>query len=51
MPYRSKWTPEDKIRIVMESLDTSISMSELCAEVQPDSGHVLPVEGEVRRGR
>jgi transposase len=30
MPYRSKWTPEDKIRIVMESLDTNISMSELC---------------------
>ncbi len=51
MPYRSKWTPEDKIRIVMESLDTSISLSEAVPEVQPDSGHVLPVEGEVRRGR
>ena len=30
MPYRSRWTPEDKIRIVLESLNTNISMSELC---------------------
>jgi transposase len=30
MPCRSKWSPEDKIRIVLESLNTNISMSELC---------------------
>jgi transposase-like protein len=30
MPYKSRWTPEDKIRIVLESLNTNISMSELC---------------------
>jgi transposase-like protein len=26
----SRWTPEDKIRIVLESLTTSISIAELC---------------------
>lgn len=30
MVYQSKWKPEDKVRIVMESLNTSVSMSELC---------------------
>lgn len=30
MVYQSKWKPEDKIRIVMESINTSISTSELC---------------------
>ena len=30
MVYRSKWKPEDKICIVMESINTSISISELC---------------------
>ena len=30
MVYQSKWKPEDKIRIVMESINTSISISELC---------------------
>jgi transposase len=30
LPYRSRWTPEEKIRIVLESLNTNISMSELC---------------------
>ena len=30
MVYQSRWKPEDKIRIVMESINTSISMSELC---------------------
>ncbi len=30
MPRKSRWTPEDKIRIVLESLNTKISMSELC---------------------
>jgi transposase-like protein len=30
MVYQSKWKAEDKIRIVMESINTSISISELC---------------------
>jgi transposase len=30
MTHRSRWAPEDKIRIVMESLSTSITMAELC---------------------
>jgi transposase len=30
MPYRSKWSPEDRIRIVLESLNTNITLSELC---------------------
>ena len=30
MPYKSRWSPEDKIRIVLESLNTNITMSELC---------------------
>jgi transposase-like protein len=29
MPHR-RWTPEEKIRIVLESLNTSIGMAELC---------------------
>ena len=30
MPYRSRWTAEQKISIVMESLNTNISVAELC---------------------
>jgi putative transposase len=30
MGYQSKWTAEQKIAIVMESLNTSISIAELC---------------------
>ena len=30
MPYRSRWTIEQKIAIVMESLNTNISVAELC---------------------
>ena len=30
MPYRSRWTIEQKITIVMESLNTNISVAELC---------------------
>lgn len=30
MVYQSRWKPEDKIRIVMESINTSVSISELC---------------------
>lgn len=30
MVHRSRWSPEEKIRIVMESLNTSITMAELC---------------------
>jgi len=29
MPHR-RWTPEEKIRIVLESLNTSIGVAELC---------------------
>jgi transposase-like protein len=32
MVHQSKWRPEDKIRIVMESINTSISISELCSK-------------------
>jgi len=30
MPYTSRWTAEQKIAIVMESLNTNISVAELC---------------------
>jgi transposase len=30
MGYQSKWTAEQKISIVMESLNTNISIAELC---------------------
>jgi transposase-like protein len=30
MPYRSRWTAEQKIVIVIESLNTNISVAELC---------------------
>jgi transposase len=30
MGYQSRWTPEQKIAIVMESLNTNISVAELC---------------------
>lgn len=30
MPYKSRWTVEQKIAIVMESLNTNISVAELC---------------------
>ena len=30
MTYRSRWTVEQKIAIVMESLNTNISMADLC---------------------
>ena len=30
MPYRSRWSVEQKIAIVMESLNTNISVAELC---------------------
>jgi transposase-like protein len=30
MPYRSRWTAEQKIAIVLESLNTNISVAELC---------------------
>jgi transposase-like protein len=29
MPHR-RWTPEEKIRIVLESLNTNIGVAELC---------------------
>jgi transposase-like protein len=30
MPYRSRWSAEQKIAIVLESLNTHISVAELC---------------------
>jgi transposase len=30
MVYKSKWAPDEKIRIVLESLNTNISVAELC---------------------
>ena len=30
MVFKSRWTPEQKIAAVMESLNTNISMAELC---------------------
>ncbi len=30
MTYRSRWTTEQKIAVVMESLNTNISVAELC---------------------
>ena len=30
MPYKSRWSVEQKIAIVMESLNTNISVAELC---------------------
>jgi transposase len=39
MVYKSRWTPEEKIRIVLESLNTNISIAELCRKygVRPPS--------------
>jgi transposase-like protein len=30
MVYKSRWDPDEKIRIVLESLNTSVSTAELC---------------------
>ena len=30
MINRTRWSPDEKIRIVLDSLNTSISMAELC---------------------
>ncbi len=30
MVYKSKWAPDEKIRIVLESLNTNVSVAELC---------------------
>ena len=38
MPFKSRWTPEDKIRIVAESLNTSISVAELCRKYNVSPG-------------
>lgn len=46
---RRRWSSEDKIRIVMESLTANISVAELCKVCRIVST-VLPVEVEVHRG-
>ncbi len=38
MPFKSRWAPEDKIRIVAESLNTSISIAELCRKYNLSPG-------------
>lgn len=40
MVFRSRWTPEEKIAVVMESLDTNISMAELCRKHNVTPGAV-----------
>lgn len=39
MVYRSRWAPDEKIRIVLESLNTNVSVAELCRKhgVRPPS--------------
>ena len=41
MAFKSKWAPEEKIAAVMESLNTNISMAELCRKynVTPNTVH------------
>lgn len=38
MPGRSRWTSEEKILIVMESLNTNISLAELCRKYNLNPG-------------
>ena len=38
MPFKSHWTPEEKIRIVAESLNTNISTTELCRKYNVSPG-------------
>ncbi len=42
MPRVSRWTTDDKIRIVMESLTTNISVAELCRKynVSPNQYYI-----------
>ena len=49
MPYKGRWTPEDKIRIVLESLNTNISMWELCRSTISLRGH--STSGETNSSR
>ena len=37
----SRWTADDRIRIVMESLTTNITLAELCRKVQPETKRIL----------
>ena len=48
---RNRWTPEDKTRIVMESLTTNIAVAKLCRKVQFKSKCVLQLETEIHRRR
>jgi transposase len=38
MPFKSRWNPEEKIRIVAESLNTSVSIAELCRKYNVSPG-------------
>ncbi len=44
-----RWTPEDKTRIVMESLTTNITVAELCRKLPSQSKCVLQLETEIHR--
>jgi transposase len=39
MVYKSRWAPDEKIRIVLESLNTNITVAELCRKhgIRPPS--------------
>lgn len=48
MPGRA-WTAEEKLRIVLESMNTNITLAELCREVRDEPDSLLPLEREVHR--
>ena len=38
MPFKGKWTAEDRVKIVMESLETDTSLTELCKKYEVTPG-------------
>ena len=46
----SRWTADYRIRIVMESLTTNITLAELWRKVQPETKRILQLETEIYRG-
>ena len=44
-----RWTPEDKTRIVMESLTTNSIVAELCRNSKSESKCILQLETEIHR--
>ncbi len=47
----SRWTPEDKIRIVLESLTTNISIAELCRKYMLDQMYYTWKEKFINGGK